>query len=96
MKVTSAELKTVLSSAIYIEVSNGFRSVKLALEKNDISYEDVKNRNFEPKVFSLSRNCCRATPIVIMEKGSDDEELNELLDTVLPMVDEDLKRYFNK
>ncbi|MPQ44032.1 hypothetical protein [Clostridium tarantellae] len=101
MRIVKAELKAVRKLGIDIKLSNGMRQFIMSIDKKNLSMDDLLNydENMEIKVHSMVRNCCAACPIVVLEKGkneADDNELKEIIRKIIELDGENIKKALNK
>ena len=94
MNIKSAELKAVRKNGIDIKIHNGFTSMIVSLDKENIVFEDVVNHNVKTKVVVLTRKCCSATPTVVLQSGvkeEDDIEIEDLIEKILKYSKEEIE-----
>lgn len=94
MRVVSAKIIANRNDGMDIKFSNGMREFVAALEKNEITFEDIKNNEVNVKVYSMIRNCCSAAPLYVLESGKskeEDLEIEKLLAIIIKLIGKDIK-----
>lgn len=93
MRVISSEIRSIRKTGVDFKISNGIRQFAVSVDKDNITFDDIKNYNVHVKVYVLAANCCKTIPMTIIESGKspeDEKDIKEILEALIKNHEDEL------
>lgn len=89
MVIKSAVVVNKNKKEIDVKVTNGHREFMVEISKENISFDNIKDKDVNVRVYSLIRTCCASCPKYVLESGKnekDDEEIAQLINDICELI----------